>query len=144
MSALDPRDADKLVKLLGMLGSDHAGERAAAGLKAHSLIAGAGLDWRDLIAVAATSEPVCNDPKAARRAMYPGRGGPPQRAELLRDHQRDAWLLLASGFRWDDWKRGFLNSIRQCPDPLSQPQKNKLRECRRAADDWRAEREMAA
>ena len=34
MSALAPADQQKLEKFLGLLGSDHAGERAAAGLKA--------------------------------------------------------------------------------------------------------------
>jgi hypothetical protein len=34
-----------------MLGSDHDGERAAAGLKAHEFLKGHGLTWRDVIAV---------------------------------------------------------------------------------------------
>src|SRR5262249_25523747 len=39
----------RLVKVLGMLGSAHAGERAAAGLKAHELIRRLGLRWDDVI-----------------------------------------------------------------------------------------------
>jgi NAD-specific glutamate dehydrogenase len=39
----------RLVKVLGMLGSPHVGERAAAGLKAHELIRQLGLRWDDVI-----------------------------------------------------------------------------------------------
>ena len=42
-------DTDKLVKVLGMLGSAHPGEVAAAGPAAHKLITEAGLGWQDLI-----------------------------------------------------------------------------------------------
>jgi hypothetical protein len=46
---LDPQTADRLIKLLGMLGSVHAGERAVAGLKASQLLRERGLQWRDVI-----------------------------------------------------------------------------------------------
>jgi hypothetical protein len=46
---LGPKAADHLVKLLGMLGSDHAGERAAAGRKAHEFIRQLGMTWSDVI-----------------------------------------------------------------------------------------------
>ena len=42
-------DVEKLVKILGMLGSAHPGEVAAAGAAAHKLITEAGLRWQDLI-----------------------------------------------------------------------------------------------
>src|ERR1051325_3531443 len=42
-------DFDRLVKLLGMLGSEYPGERAAAAQKASKLIAAAGLTWAELI-----------------------------------------------------------------------------------------------
>ena len=42
-------DTDKLVKVLGMLGSAHPGEVVAAGAAAHKLITEAGLRWQDLI-----------------------------------------------------------------------------------------------
>jgi hypothetical protein len=41
----------RLVKVLGMLGSPHVGERAAAGLKADQLVKQLGLRWPDIIAV---------------------------------------------------------------------------------------------
>jgi hypothetical protein len=40
-----------LVKLCGMLGSDHAGERAAAALKADQLVRANGMTWTDVIRV---------------------------------------------------------------------------------------------
>ena len=40
---------DRLVKLCGMLGSAHDGERAAAALKADTLVRGHGLRWPDVI-----------------------------------------------------------------------------------------------
>ena len=52
---LDPRSVERLVKLLGMLGSNHDGERAAAALKANALVREHGLVWSDVIP--ATPEP---------------------------------------------------------------------------------------
>jgi hypothetical protein len=49
MSALTGADRLRLCKLLGMLGSDHAGERDAAGLAAHQLIRKRGLTWQDAL-----------------------------------------------------------------------------------------------
>ena len=50
-ATLPSSTATTLVKLLGMLGSDHAGERAAAALKADQLVRANGLTWPDLIRV---------------------------------------------------------------------------------------------
>jgi hypothetical protein len=46
---LDRAAIDHLAKLLGMLGSAHAGERAAAGRKADEFIKRRGLTWSDVI-----------------------------------------------------------------------------------------------
>lgn len=48
MSALDPRDADKFGSILGLLSSDHDGERASAALKATQFLVKRGLCWRDI------------------------------------------------------------------------------------------------
>lgn len=42
-------DLLRLARILGMLGSDHAGERASAALAAHRLIRRAGADWWTLL-----------------------------------------------------------------------------------------------
>jgi hypothetical protein len=47
---LDPRTADKLTKLLGMLGSAHDGERASAAALADKLVRSQGLTWPEVIA----------------------------------------------------------------------------------------------
>ncbi|MGX1352998.1 hypothetical protein AB7M49_006607 [Bradyrhizobium elkanii] len=47
--ALDDEQRGHLIKLLGMLGTSHDGERAAAGLKAHQFLIRLGLSWRDVI-----------------------------------------------------------------------------------------------
>jgi hypothetical protein len=46
---LDTHSAERLAKLCGMLGSNHDGERAAAGLKADQLVRNLGLTWADII-----------------------------------------------------------------------------------------------
>jgi hypothetical protein len=47
---LDPVSADKLTKILGLLGSNHAGEREAAAQAADRLVRGLGLTWSEVIA----------------------------------------------------------------------------------------------
>jgi hypothetical protein len=56
-NALERDAAARLTKLLGMCGSAHAGERAAAALKADTLVKSAGLTWRDAIVAAPAFEP---------------------------------------------------------------------------------------
>jgi hypothetical protein len=50
---LTPAFADKLVKVLGMLGSTFDGEVAAAGRRAHAMLKDAGLMWSDVVVPAA-------------------------------------------------------------------------------------------
>jgi hypothetical protein len=52
--ALDPVSADKLTKILGLLGSDHPGERDAAAQAANKLVRERGLTWGDVIAAPPT------------------------------------------------------------------------------------------
>ena len=59
--------ATKLAKVLGMLGSDHDGEVAAAGRRAHQLLTGAGLTWPEVIAPAA---PAPQDPYRPPRRRW--------------------------------------------------------------------------
>ncbi len=51
MNAILPASTRRrLAKLLGLLGSEHIGERDAAGLAAHHLMLQCGLTWEDLLA----------------------------------------------------------------------------------------------
>ena len=49
MSALSISDRTKLAKLLGMLSSDHVGERAAAALAASRFVQSRNLTWSDVV-----------------------------------------------------------------------------------------------
>ncbi|SIQ46371.1 hypothetical protein [Acidiphilium angustum] len=49
---IDTKTADRLGKVLNLLGSNHDGERATAAAKAHAILTGAGLTWPDLIGAA--------------------------------------------------------------------------------------------
>jgi len=46
---LAPDELARLLKLLGMLGSEHSGERAAAALKAHQFVESRELTWAELL-----------------------------------------------------------------------------------------------
>ncbi|SDB73229.1 hypothetical protein [Belnapia rosea] len=50
-------DAAKLARILGLLGSDQAGERAAAGMAAHRLVTRLGLRWEDILGPPPESRP---------------------------------------------------------------------------------------
>jgi hypothetical protein len=49
VSGLAEADRTRLAQMLGLLGSDHAGERDAAGLAAHRLIRQRGVTWHDVL-----------------------------------------------------------------------------------------------
>lgn len=48
-AVLDPQTVDRLNKLMGLLGSDHVGERASAAAAADRLLRKHGLTWREFI-----------------------------------------------------------------------------------------------
>lgn len=100
MSALPPADAARLVKFLGMLGSDHDGECASAGRMAHKLLTEHGLTWADV--VVARSALVVLPTDRVRPA--------PWSSENETDHQRTARVLLQTGYAWGEWELGFLRS----------------------------------
>ena len=50
---LDPHNAERLSKILGLLGSDHDGEVLAAARKANEFLRSLRLTWRDVIAMPA-------------------------------------------------------------------------------------------
>jgi hypothetical protein len=53
---------ERLCKLLGMLGSTHAGERAAAGLKADQFVRKLGLTWGDIVCTSPSLVPPDSGP----------------------------------------------------------------------------------
>ena len=101
MAAAIPNDKrTRLVRLLGMLGSDFNRERANAGRLADTLVRSLGLRWDDVIAVAGASE--------QQRAVSPG-----IRQGRARGHREAAAACLASGCIWTEWERGFLTSTQR-------------------------------
>ena len=67
MNALPATHRTKLAKLLGMLGSDHPGERDAAALAAHRLVTQAGLTWRQVVTPPAVESRCPNSGRGVRR-----------------------------------------------------------------------------
>jgi hypothetical protein len=65
LSALQPEYRDKLVKLLGMLGCDHDGERATAARLADEHRRKSGLTWGELVLPA--PDPAALKPKRPRK-----------------------------------------------------------------------------
>ncbi len=88
MKQLAPPQRTKLIAILGMLGSEFDGERAAAALKASELVKANGLTWHDLLSPQ-PQQP--QDPAVANwRAML---------------HDCMASNLMT------EWERGFLQSL---------------------------------
>jgi hypothetical protein len=88
----------KLVKVLGLLASDHDGEVAAAGRRANALLKGAGLTWDQVLA------PVVSPPKSPHR--------PPRRRWRRPASPSDAAALC---LQWPevltDWETDFCRSL---------------------------------
>lgn len=70
---LHPTLRNKLVKVCARFASEHDGERAAAALLAHRLLAGAGLSWEAVIASGLAAAP---DPAVAMRRAQAARPRP--------------------------------------------------------------------
>ena len=94
MATLPPDALRRLVGVLGMLGSDAAGERAAAALLANRLVKDHGLQWSDLIGAA---------PASPRQA---GPGPTPDGAADLALCLRHLGVVTA-------WESNFLQSIQR-------------------------------
>jgi hypothetical protein len=95
---LPPDLAAKLVKILGMLGSDYDGEVAAAGRRANAMVKDAGLMWDDVIAPAV---PIPQPPQRPRRRWRTP--GTPSGTAALCLQWRDEVLT--------DWETDFCRSI---------------------------------
>ncbi|MFT8246592.1 hypothetical protein [Roseomonas sp. BN140053] len=122
MSALmDPRTADKLAKVAGLLASDQDGERAAAAWQASRLLTSCGWSWAELVERATTPTPIPQsrpqpNPSAYSYA-YPG-GAP--------DHVAAARRALMSAHLLTPWEAAFCNSIAGQRRGLSTKQRTTL------------------
>jgi hypothetical protein len=92
-----PPDLAKLAKVLGMLGSDHDGEIAAAGRRANAMVRGAGLTWDQLLT------PPDSAPESPHR--------PPRRWRKTASPSDSAALCLQWGEVLTDWETDFCRSL---------------------------------
>lgn len=107
MPALDIKTADRLGKVLALLSSDHLGERAAAGARAHALLTGAGMTWPELVGAACVGphrEPLQATWRAACAALS-------QQAGSLRPWERGFVTDLPNFRRLSSKQRYILNEI---------------------------------
>lgn len=98
---MTPVDLDRFKKLAGLLGSEHAGERAAAALKCTELLKAHGLTWSSVslpVVVEAGVRPVSDDLERAVRRANPSRA---DRAE-----KRAAWKERRYGADADGFESG--------------------------------------
>ncbi len=84
-------DVAKLAKILGMLGSDHDGERAAAALKADHFVKQAGLTWEAIVS--------------------PNRAPKPHRPPEFGTWRKTCRECLARDKDLRQWERGFLRDL---------------------------------
>lgn len=64
---LDDAAAGRLAKILGLLGSNHPGERAAAALKADAVVRQTGLTWLDVVMPSPSIAPALEGPPSWRQ-----------------------------------------------------------------------------
>ena len=93
----DPSAVDRLAKVAARLGSDFAGEQAAAATLGTGILAGFGMSWTDLVARAFQAAPQI-PPRASRPAPQP------PHAELARAAMRHQERLTG-------WERQFLADV---------------------------------
>lgn len=98
---LSPDAKRKLIGCLGMLGSDHDGERAAAGLLATKIIKDAGMTWEQLL----------NEP-----APKPKPDPNPEPKEASKRWPREYWFDIATQCSTmrvylNSWECSFLDNI---------------------------------
>ena len=115
---VEQEDAQRLVKLCGLLGSDHDGERANAAFMATKLLRMNDMTWADLVA----------------RAMLPAPSAPMPHWSTVPKTEEE-WSTAIRARCWDrltHWEKDFLASILQRDRwPLSERQRgvlDKLRE----------------
>ena len=92
--ALDCADRQRLARVLGMLGSDHAGERDAAGLAATRILRDRGITWAQVLEPPRWQERLPREPPQT----------PPERSDIA--------VALSAFDRLTEWERGFVVSLR--------------------------------
>ena len=94
LEQLSAGDRRKLIGILGRLGSDHAGERAAAGLLATRLLQSTGMSWSNLL--------------SSTSALSP----PPRRPDDELDWRKQLEACMQRPELLTAWERNFVASVR--------------------------------
>ena len=101
---------ERMVKLLGMLGSDALGERAVAAKKADDLRRELGVEWTDIL-VKVGGQQVMATPTPAAPDDY---------------KQKALFLLLFFKAKLTQWELSFLQDIEKTSLPLTDKQRDKI------------------
>ena len=112
----------KLGKVLGLLGSDHSGEQAAAATTATRMLRGHGWTWADIAALISGLGAAAED---APRGDTPTSAG--AASDLVEVHSLIAECLQHAG-ALDQWQRDFVHSMRCWDGPVTRKQLQKLRD----------------
>jgi hypothetical protein len=104
-TTLDAPAADRLAKILGLLGSDHSGERDAAAQAADKLVRGLGLSWADVIRA----------PPAVPREHC-------SRFDAAADERSAIWFAFHHRYSLTPRDRQFVEGLTQWRRPLSAKQ----------------------
>lgn len=114
---LSEGDRERLARILGLCGSAHAGERAAAALKAHEFIRSRGWTWPDVL----------NPPPARVHRQEPPPAPEPQAAPTRMSPAAAVWCLKNGRHLLTEWERAFLVSLASFPR-LSGKQRRRLKQ----------------
>lgn len=110
-------DHDRLLKVLGMTGSDQDGEALAALRKAQAIMSAAKVTWSDLIKA---------QPYAQMREEPQGRPSDwDDEAARLKVRRCASMILEKYPFLLNEWEKGFLSDWEQKPDHWSMSTKQR-------------------
>jgi hypothetical protein len=110
-ATLDQRDREKLIKLLGMIGSSADGEALNAARLANKLVSDRGLTWGQVLAVNGAQV----WPQGAHQTVWPQSSWSPPPPP--RPSQMERWRTVADFIKTyraaeiNDWEQHFLASI---------------------------------
>ena len=109
---LPPDKRTRLVRLCGMLGSDHVGERAAAGLKANQLVRELGLTWDQVITSGGAESKTENKQEQWEKKWSSWENQKkPWGDQTKAGHVQMAEFCINSNVFWTKWEKEFLQNV---------------------------------
>ena|SRR5438552_2098211 len=126
MADVSDFDIDRFLKLVGMLGSAHEGERANAAALATRMLRDAGMNWHEFLDKIAVPVP-------AEFAVSLSR---PRFRHTAYNHAEAADLCLLHGRGLSSWEKGFLGSTQDFHRLSAKQQDVLARLCEKCGVDW--------